>query len=114
MYGIQIKGPESIYVFTNKKGEPYKWLPKSLKYALSRAGVGGDVTFHTLRHTFTGHLVMGGADLTAVGQLMGHKSLSKTLRYYHLSPQHKTRAIGILENRLGLTEEVEQQGVARV
>ena len=72
------------------------------------------MTFHTLRHTFASHLVMGGTDLKTVGQLMGHKSLSMTLRYSHLSPQHKTRAIGILEDRLGLTEEVEQQGVAGV
>jgi len=40
--------------------------------------------FHSLRHTFASHLVMGGVDLTTVSRLMGHKSLTVTLRYFHL------------------------------
>ena len=56
------------------------------------AGV-ADCTWHTLRHTFASHLVMAGVDLRTVQELLGHKTLSMTLRYAHLAPAHKAAAV---------------------
>ena len=40
---------------------------------------------------------MAGVDLTTVKELLGHKTLSMTLRYSHLSPSHKQRAVEVLD-----------------
>src|SRR5437773_12152057 len=41
---------------------------------------------HRLRHTFCSHLAMRGAPAKAIQELAGHKDLTTTQRYMHLSP----------------------------
>jgi integrase len=40
---------------------------------------------------------MAGVDLPTVKELMGHKDITMTLRYTHLSSDHKQRAVRALE-----------------
>lgn len=92
---------DSQYVFCNPDtGNPYdKDLKRSFNTALRRAGI-KDFHFHDLRHTFASHLVMAGVDITTVSRLLGHKSLTMTLRYSHLAPEHLSRAVDILDKQL--------------
>ena len=57
--------------------------------------------WHMLRHTFASHLVMKGAPLKAMQELLGHSSIETTMRYAHLSPGITRDAVAILENSYG-------------
>ena len=93
------RGFESKYVFSNRNGDALTDIKRSFNTALRKAEI-HNATFHTLRHTAASHLVMNGVDLTSVKELLGHKSLSMTMRYSHLAPEHKRKAVNILDKAL--------------
>ena len=43
---------------------------------------------HILRHTFASHFMMNGGNVIALQKVLGHHSLTMTMRYAHLSPEH--------------------------
>lgn len=88
------------YVFyDNATGKPYQDIKRSFNTACRKAGI-KDFHFHDLRHTFASHLIMAGVDITTVKELLGHKTLTMTLRYAHLAPSHKVKAVEMLENAI--------------
>jgi len=92
--GIERK---SDYVFGGKKeGKPLVWIEQSFHNALKKSGI-EDFRLHDLRHTFASNLVMTGTDLYTVGELLGHKDVTMTRRYAHLAPDHKMRAVNIVD-----------------
>jgi len=97
------KHPKSPYIFCNKDGKPYGNVRKSFFTALKKSGI-LDFRFHDLRHTFASQLVMSGVDLNTVRELLGHKSPQMTLRYAHLSPDHKKKAVNALVQKFVMSE----------
>jgi len=93
------KNPEGPYIFCNKDGKPFTSVWKSFSTALKKSGI-KNFRFHDCRHSFASHLVMSGVDLNTVRELLGHRTLEMTLRYAHLSPDHKRRAVELLTGRL--------------
>lgn len=48
---------------------------------------------HILRHTFASHYMMGGRDILSQQRILGHSSITMTMRYAHLSPDHLESAL---------------------
>ena len=66
-------------------------LSKRFKVA-ARAADLGRFRFHDLRHTFGSHLAMKGENQVTIQQLMRHKSMSSTMIYTKISPEHLRKA----------------------
>jgi integrase len=95
-------------VFCSRQGTPYRSFRTAFEHAVRQAEI-DDLTFHDLRHTFASRLVMGGVDLPTVQALMGHKDISMTLRYTHLTSDHKQRAVRVLEAFAEKSQQFSQQ-----
>lgn len=61
--------------------------------AAVRAGIEGEVTPKTLRHTFGTHLMDRGVDISIISSLMGHRSPSETGVYLHALPGRCEEAV---------------------
>ena len=70
---------------------------------MKNAGI-TDFMFHDLRYAFVSQFIMRGGDLKYVQELLGHKSMSMTLRYSHLSQKHKKRAVNLLNGLTALSQ----------
>ncbi|HZV47251.1 MAG TPA: site-specific integrase, partial [Thermodesulfovibrionales bacterium] len=56
-----------------------------------------DVRFHDLRHTFATRLVQAGIDLYVVKELLGHKTITMTMRYAHHNPESLRHGVEVLD-----------------
>jgi site-specific recombinase XerD len=76
------------FVFCTLSGTPIKRFDTSWRAVCKVAGF-ENLHFHDLRHTFCSNLFLSGADLKDVKEMIGHKDLSMTDRYSHLTISHK-------------------------
>ncbi|NIT13905.1 MAG: tyrosine-type recombinase/integrase [Candidatus Dadabacteria bacterium] len=85
-----------IFVDGRNKRLDGKAINREIINACKKTGI-KEVTCHTLRHTFASHLVMAGAPLKAIQELLGHSEIQTTMRYAHLSSSSLREAVYLLE-----------------
>jgi integrase len=102
-------GLETPWVFCNPQTmRPYQFdSDRQWRRALDKAKI-SDFRFHDLRHTAASWLVMQGADLLAVKEILGHRELKTTQRYAHLSPAYIRTALGKLGEVFGQERTTEE------
>jgi integrase len=106
LYEMFLKRKKSTgFVFVDANGEHFNQhrLGRSLAAVCKKAGL-RHIGWHTLRHTFASHLVMRGAPIPAVQELMGHSTIDMTMRYTHLAPSTMRTAIDLLNPSWALSD----------
>jgi len=93
---VKDKKQPGEYVFSIK-GKPFGKVDRAWWKALKESGI-ENFRFHDMRHTFGSRLGMAGVDIKTIQELMGHKDITMTMRYSHPTPEHKKRAVEILES----------------
>ena len=97
--------------YNPQTGKPFVDLKTGFALACEKAGI-SDVTWHTLRHTFASRLVNSGVDIVTVKELLGHSSISVTMRYAHTNIESKRAAVekleGLGDNLVTVSPKVQQ------
>lgn len=69
----------------------------AFRYALKRSGIDlpdGQMT-HVLRHTFASHFMQNGGSILTLQRILDHSSLTMTIRYAHMAPDHLSQALDL-------------------
>ena len=93
--------PEAKLVFENDQGQRFDRVNSSWRRLLKDAAI-TEFRWHDMRHHFASRLAMGGVDLNTIRELLGHSDYTMTLRYAHLAPEFKLKAVEVLDRELPL------------
>ncbi len=90
--------PET-WLFLNQAGNPMssESAQRMFYAAKERAGVTSGHGIHSLRHSFATHLLESGIDLMVISRLLGHRQLSTTSKYLHVTNRHIRNVISPLD-----------------
>jgi integrase len=96
----------SEFVFPSINGKKPADIREAWERAVKEAGL-TNVVFHTLWHTTASYMAMDSVSTLEIGKILGHKSLSQTKRYSHLSIESTAEALNSMNDKiLGSIENV--------
>lgn len=82
-------------IFLNRRGRKLTrvMIFTLIRQAVAAAGIDKSVSPHSFRHSFATHLLMGGADIRQVQELLGHSDITTTEIYTHLDFNHLRKTV---------------------
>ncbi|MDQ0154247.1 tyrosine-type recombinase/integrase [Robertmurraya andreesenii] len=93
---LDLRKDKELALFVTSVGKPRRlskdWLKKIINKVGKVSGISGTLHPHRLRHTFATDLLSKGADLSFIGEELGHKQL-KTTQIYASLPEQKIVAL---------------------
>lgn len=95
---IALQDMRSSFLWLNYRGET---LSRISAYKIVKKYLG--VSPHVLRHSFASSLIIGGADLRVVQELLGHSSLETTQIYTHIQKQNLAHTMNSYHPLRGLS-----------
>lgn len=99
MRQLWAKRLSNIWVFPNETNSG----PFNIRYSWNKAVRDAnliDFRFHDLRHTCASYLIMNGASLGEIADVLGHKTLQMVQRYAHISDSHKGGVIERMNDKV--------------
>jgi site-specific recombinase XerD len=105
-YWLKYK-PQGSLLFPGRSPEKpiaIQYVQQAFKDAVTASKLssyGEKITTHTLRHCFATHLLDAGTSLRSIQLLLGHKSISTTCIYLHLTDQHMSGIISPIDRKGG-------------
>ncbi len=89
-------------IFVNSKGNPLSRIGfyKMIKDKAKKAGIEKEISPHTLRHSFSTHLLDRGVDIRIVQEILGHSDISTTQIYTEVSKENLKKVVNTLHPRM--------------
>lgn len=75
-------------------------VTKRIRHYSEIAGIQKAVSPHTIRHTFTAHLIQRGGRIEVIAKALGHKSLAETTPYAHADFEDIRKSVNLLNKNI--------------
>ncbi len=93
---LVLNHPREVALFVGRRGERLTRQAVHKRFHEITTEYGVEATVHTLRHSFATHLLLGGADIRSVQEMLGHQDIKTTQLYTHLDTRDLLREFDAL------------------